>query len=273
MTRSVVGFLVLILATLGLSGSALAGEGENEGQQSLEKKIAHLRAKAHALRERGSVEDAEHVAKTAEVLEKVQALRRQSDELERKGKVLAQDGHADDAERAMKESGRLWKESEEILRRVEAGRAAPNDDMARKIHDLEHRLGLLREAGRTDEASETERLLALLRAARATTDATHAFGRRHDIVFVDKYEAVRAERVKKAIALLRESGLPDLASLVERETKEITQSPKPVLSTPVVVRTHPAQGNEVAELREEMQALRRQLEEIRAVLRDLRHEK
>jgi hypothetical protein len=304
MARVVIGIGVLFVAVFALAQPALADGGGGD----LEQRIAHLRQKAAALREKGSAEDAEHVAKLAEILEKVRAIRRESNELERRAKELRANGREGEAARAMEESGRLWRTSEEMLRKVEAKTEHRKhaDDVAHKVRELEKRVLVLREDGKPLEAEETERLLALLRAARGE----HAVVVGEDRPFVRGSEDAaehrkrheRAERVRKAVALLREAGLPDLAALVERETKDavkhsdvtvhvlregdfreltsyagrrnaekkraVTFEPKYGPGRPPLPPA--AHAGEIAALRDEVRALRQQMEELRAVVRDLR---
>jgi hypothetical protein len=245
MARVVVGIGMLLVAVVAIAGPALAhgggGGGGAGGRGDLEERIDALRAKAAALREQGSREDAEHVAKMAELLDRVRAIRRQSNELERRGKDLRASGHEDDAQRAMEESGRLWKASEEILRKVEGGAERSHDDAVReKVRELEKRVVVLRDDGRPLEAEEAERLLSLLRAAHAGAEKGEPWSGEHATVELRRakekkdhdvrhhrelhLDVERAQRVRKAAALLREAGLADLAAHVEREAGTLYRS-------------------------------------------------
>ncbi len=260
------------------AGSAARADDEKPGTD-LERHIDEMRQKARRLAAAGEEEMAAQLAKRIALLEKVQALRRQSNDFERRGKRLRENGHEEQAAEAMEESGRLWKRSEEMLRKIKEEHAREGG-MHPDMHDggMHHpdrdadasRVDRVEQVTRARVEAERARALVALRLA----EAREAQEREGAGVHVDRLEVrthvVRAEQVRKAIALLREAKLPGLADLVERETREITQPPKPI--EPFVVAIAP-RGGDVEALRREVAEMRKQMQEIREILQRLRDDR
>jgi hypothetical protein len=182
MTRRLLAILAPLALCALLVAPARAGEGK-EGPPpwaaELVGRIHELRQKAEVLRARGSVEDAESIAKKAARLEQVLELRRASTEAENQGKRLREEGDMDGAERLMRQSGALWKKSEAMLREVDAPQGkAPDREAAefeRKLDELRHRVKELRAEGKEAAAEEAARQIQALEsvmAARRTAEKT-----------------------------------------------------------------------------------------------------
>jgi len=139
--------------------------------EDFQRAVEELREQARALREKGSVEDAEHMEQKAARVEEALALRRESNELERRGKEAKEAGDEARARELMEASGRTWKRSEEVLGGPQrdkkpdgdAGgvlRGSP-DEVRRRIVALRDAARLLREGGMPDRAEQLEKQAAV----------------------------------------------------------------------------------------------------------------
>jgi hypothetical protein len=165
---------------------AVADQLEKDGRAQLEQghkaEGAKLLSKAWAIRaevfahERGDQPkphdgDGREKAKDRPELEALQArvleLKARSNDAERAGKELKANGHGDEAQAKMEESGKLWREAEELQRKLEAIRAQKADRPADSKGDGqdEERKNMLQmlerlRASVAEQRSELERQMA-----------------------------------------------------------------------------------------------------------------
>lgn len=176
---------------------------------------AALREKARALREHGSVEDAEHLEAKAERVDKALALRRESNELEKRGKEAASAGNESQAKELMEQSGRTWRQADEILGggkkepkgdpEIKALLRGSPDEARRRIEGLRIAARTLRDTGMPERAEQFEKQAAV---------AERELDGRKDEAGAADTAAVRdeMERLRRRLAELEEQ-------LRQRETK------------------------------------------------------
>jgi hypothetical protein len=183
------------------------GGGGGGKEDELRRHAGEIREKARLMREKGSVEDAEHLEEKANRIDRALELRRESNELERRGKEAKEAGNGDEARELMEKSGHLWRESDALLggrppERKPGGDArgvlkGTPEESRRRITALRDAARVLRENDLPDRAEALENQAA---EAEKALEGRAGEGDRGDV------DAIRAEleRVRRRAAELEE---------------------------------------------------------------------
>ena len=165
--------------------------------------------------------------------ERIEQLKRASGEAEKAGHELKEAGKLDDAKAKMEESGHLWREAEEVQKKLEASA------LEQSLKDATAHLG--REMQSNDLRAQAAR--AREEAVGAAADAKRA-------------EAEGKEEEAKT-ALERAHRLRERVEMLETKIRGATQAKD-------------AGPSPIAGLESEVKALHKQMDEMRAMLEDLR---